>query len=195
MRMLHPEGSGAPRPVDVPIVIGALGPVGTAVAHELGDGLFATAVVPAGAAEFPWVAFLGFGTVLDEGETWESPRVKEAGGPGAVLIYHSLYESGDRESVARMPGGAQWLEVVERTPEPQRHLAVHVGHCYALNEADEAGWAAGGGAILDRATLSGTAADVRRKVERLAEQGVTEIVYQPVGDVRHELEQFLAAVG
>ena len=40
MQMLQPEGSGAPRPVDVPILVGALGPKGREVAHEVGDGLY-----------------------------------------------------------------------------------------------------------------------------------------------------------
>src|SRR3954464_4911557 len=35
MRMLHPPESAAPRPVDVPIIVGALGPKGAAVAREL----------------------------------------------------------------------------------------------------------------------------------------------------------------
>ena len=43
IRMLHPEGYGASRPIDVPFVIGAAGPKGIAVAHELGDGVFGPA--------------------------------------------------------------------------------------------------------------------------------------------------------
>src|SRR5881392_1190514 len=46
MRMLHPPGHAAPRPVEVPVIIAALGPKGAAVARELGDGLFATSRVP-----------------------------------------------------------------------------------------------------------------------------------------------------
>src|SRR5215204_2213937 len=42
MQMLHPDGSAAARPVDVPILVGALGPKGRAVAERLGDGVFAT---------------------------------------------------------------------------------------------------------------------------------------------------------
>ena len=38
--MLQPEGFGAARPVDVPLLIGASGPKGLAVAAELGDGVF-----------------------------------------------------------------------------------------------------------------------------------------------------------
>ncbi len=38
MRMLHPAGHALGRPVDVPVLIAALGPKGHAVARELGDG-------------------------------------------------------------------------------------------------------------------------------------------------------------
>ena len=52
MQMLHPPGHGAARPVDVPIIIGALGPKGAAVARELGDGLYITLALPEFATEF-----------------------------------------------------------------------------------------------------------------------------------------------
>src|SRR4051812_22966959 len=55
MRMLHPDGHAPSRPIDVPVIIGALGPKGAAVARELGDGLFATVTVPDVAREFEWV--------------------------------------------------------------------------------------------------------------------------------------------
>ena len=44
IRMMQPSGYGAQRPVDVPILIGADGPKGLAVAAELGDGVFSAAV-------------------------------------------------------------------------------------------------------------------------------------------------------
>ena len=68
MRMLHPPGHGAPRPVEVPILISALGPKGAAVARELADGLFATLTLPEFAKEFSSVSYLFWGTVLDDGE-------------------------------------------------------------------------------------------------------------------------------
>src|SRR5438270_6169352 len=34
MQMMHPDGSGPPRPIDVPILVGALGPKGRAVAER-----------------------------------------------------------------------------------------------------------------------------------------------------------------
>src|SRR6187431_1784867 len=68
MRMLHPDGHGPRRPVEVPVIVGALGPKGRAVASELGEGLFATSSVPEFAKEFDWVAFHCLGTVLEDGE-------------------------------------------------------------------------------------------------------------------------------
>lgn len=193
IRMLHGPHDAPPRPVEVPIIISAFGPKGHQVAAEFGDGLFAATAVPAGAKEFSWVALLCWGTVLDDGEGWDSPRAKAAGGPGAVLAYHATYELQGPEAVAGLPGGPEWLEVVNRAPERDRHFAIHERHCYGLNEADEVAWAAGGDVLLDQATLSGTAEQVRAKLQALAAEGVTEFVYQPVGDVPRELEMFIRA--
>ena len=190
MRMLHPPGHAAPRPVEVPVVIGALGPKGAAVAHELGDGLFVTTTVPAFATEFARVSALVWGTVLDDGERPDSDRVRDAGGPGLALAYHGAYEFGT--PLSRLPGGAEWQAVVERTAPEERHLAVHEQHCVGLNEADRAAWDAGGHAMLGTATLTGTADEVRARIAGLAGAGVTELVFQPAGpDVRRELETFL----
>src|SRR4051794_33096269 len=43
VKMIHPDGFVAARPVDVPILIGADGPKGLAVAKALGDGVFSAA--------------------------------------------------------------------------------------------------------------------------------------------------------
>ena len=191
MRMLHPAGHAAPRPVEVPVIIGALGPKGAAVARELGDGLFVTLEVPDFASEFPRVSYLFWGTVLDDGEDPTSGRVRAACGPGLALAYHGAYEFGGRPE--ELPGGAAWQAVVERTPPEERHLAVHEQHCVGLNAADQAAWEAGGHAMLEQATMTGTADQVRARLGGLADQGVTELVFQPCGaDVRRELEAFMA---
>ena len=102
--------------------------------------------------------------------------------------------SAARTAVAELAGGEAWNEVVSRSPEDVRHLAVHQGHCVELNEADQAAWDAGGHTLLESSTLSGTAKQVHDKLVEMADAGVTEIVFQPCGpDVRRELETFLAA--
>src|SRR4051794_36290259 len=191
MRMLHPPGHAAPRPVEVPVIVGALGPKGAAVARELGDGLFVTLAMPEFAKEFPWVSFLFWGTVLEDGEDPASERVRAAGGPGLALAYHGAYEFGG--SLEELPGGAEWRAVVDRTPLEERHFAVHEQHCVGLNEADDAAWDAGGHAMLEEATMSGTADQLRERLAGLADHGVTELVFQPCGpDTRRELEAFMA---
>ena len=93
IRMLQLPGFGADRPIDVPILIGADGPKGLAVAAELGDGVFSAALPQSDAAGVTdWRALLSFGTVLDEGEDLTSPRVIDAAGPAAVVLYHASYE-------------------------------------------------------------------------------------------------------
>ncbi|MEU3271357.1 LLM class flavin-dependent oxidoreductase [Saccharomonospora sp. NPDC006951] len=192
MRMLHPGGHAPSRPVDVPVLVGALGPKGGEVARKLGDGLFATLRIPDYAGEFSWSAYLLWGTVLDEGEPADSEHARSAGGPGWALSFHGAYEFGGQEAVRALPGGEEWLGVVGKTGDTERHLSVHSGHCVELNDADDAAWRAGGHSTLRDVTLSGTAEEVRRGLDELAALGVTEVVYQPCGpDVRTELERFL----
>ncbi|MDQ4118936.1 MAG: LLM class flavin-dependent oxidoreductase [Actinomycetota bacterium] len=210
MQMLHPDGHGTPRPVDVPILIGALGPKGQKAAHEHGDGLFVVFQSPSFMNEFAWTAFLTWGTVLDDDEPASSEHAKVCAGPGWALAYHAAYEFGGAEAVSAMPGGEAWLGVVEQRPPDERHLAVHAGHCVHLNEADEAAWRAGGHVLLDRAiprdpgdrgtvdaddtAAVGTPRQIRQRLDDLENQGVTEIVFMPCGsDVRGELERFMKA--
>jgi 5,10-methylenetetrahydromethanopterin reductase len=194
MQMLHPAGHAPPRPIEVPILISALGPMGGEVAKELGDGLFATLQLPDFAQDFPQTSYLAWGTVLEEDEDPAGERVRLAGGPGTALAWHGAYEFGGQTAVAELAGGEAWNEVVNRSPEDVRHLAVHRGHCVELSEADRAAWDAGGSTLLESSTLSGTKKQVHGKLRELEDGGVTEIVFQPCGpDVRRELETFLDA--
>jgi 5,10-methylenetetrahydromethanopterin reductase len=192
MRMLHPRGHGAPRPVEVPVMISALGPKGAAVARELADGLFATLTLPEFAKEFSSVSYLFWGTVLDDGEDPGSARVRAAAGPGLALAYHGAYEFDT--PLSELPGGPEWQAVIDRTAPSERHLAVHEQHCVNLNHADQAAWDAGGYALLEQATVSGTAEQVSARLGDLEAGGVTEVVFQPCGpDIARELETFMAA--
>jgi 5,10-methylenetetrahydromethanopterin reductase len=192
IRMLHSEEHAPPRPIDVSVVIAANGPKGNGVARRVGDGLFVGVVVPPFAKDHKWVAMLCHGTVLDPDEDVRSDRVRAAAGPGAMAAYHFLYP--DREAVAELPGGDAWLAVVERHPEDERHLAQAEQHFVGLNEADQAAWEAGAASAVEQMTITGPPAQVRARLDQLAEQGVTEVAYQPAGpDIPRELEQFLLA--
>lgn len=193
MRMNHTERHAPPRPIDVPIVIAAIGPKGNAVAQRIGDGLFVVGIVPPFAKEHDWVAMLCQGTVLDPDEAIESDRVMAAAGPGTMTTaYHAPYPA--TEAISQLPGGDAWIKAIERHPEDERHLAVHYRHFVGLNEADQAAWKAGASGLAQHVTITGSPSRVKARIGQLAEQGVTEVVYQPAGpDIPRELERFLEA--
>lgn len=194
MQMLHPDGSGPARPIDVPVLIAAIGPKGRAVA-ERHDGVFATTTLEGlEPGVFDWVAFLYWGTVLKDDEDVSSERVRAAAGPGGALAYHATYELYGRDAVADIPGGREWLAAIDRRVENERHLDVHVGHCIHLNDADRAAWAVTGGSLLPTTTITGTPVEVRARIDDLGARGVTEVVFQPSGpDLRSELEAMYSA--
>ena len=195
MRMLPPEQDPQNPPAPPPILISALGPKGAEVTREIGaDGVFSFGAPSAAMGQFGWAALGTGGTVLDDGESPDSLRVREAAGPMWAITYHFAYTAGGADAVREIPGGPEWLAVIEKAPEPDRHLAVHTGHLVRLNEADTAAWEAGGSALVTKASLTGPAAGIRRAVSALAGQGVTEIAYLPCGpDIRRELEVFIEA--
>ncbi|HEY6855332.1 MAG TPA: LLM class flavin-dependent oxidoreductase [Mycobacterium sp.] len=196
IRMLHSPGFGAKRPITVPILIGADGPKGLAVAAELGDGVFSAGVSqPDGVNVADWRALLSFGTVLDAGEELTSARVVDALAPAAVVMYHAVYERGGAAAVDALPGGRGWREAVEDHPEDERHLAIHEGHLVKANPRDEP-YVTDLIPLASAASLTGTAEQVSARVGELAAVGFTEVVYQPAGsDIERELRAFASATG
>jgi 5,10-methylenetetrahydromethanopterin reductase len=191
MQMMHPAGHAPERPIEVPVLISAIGPKGVNVAIELADGLFTVNGETRYATQFAWAALGVHGTVLADGESLDSTRVQAAAGPGNALAYHAAYEFGG--DVTALPAGEVWLDVISKSPPQDRHLAVHDQHLVGLNHADTAAWAAGSWKAITETTLTGTADQIGRRVTELADQGVTEIIYQPTGpDIIGELEAFHA---
>ena len=182
IRMMHPDGFGAPRPIRVPLILGTGGPKGEAVARELADGVFATQPT----AGFDRCSVLSFGTVLDDGEDPGSERAMAAAGHAAALVYHAVYLGG---GVASLPDGDRWLAALEEFPERERHLAVHEGHLIAANERDAT--------VITGETLAmfGSARSASAWRDHLAQHeaaGATEIAYQPAGpDIPGELRRFI----
>jgi 5,10-methylenetetrahydromethanopterin reductase len=192
IEMMHPNGYAPERPIDVPILISAIGPKGLDVATELADGLFTVNGQTRYAAQFAWAALGVHGTVLADGEALDSLRVQAAAGPGNALAYHAAYEFGG--DVTALPGGDVWLDTINQTPPQDRHFAVHDQHLIGLNRADAAAWAAGSWKAITQTTLTGRADEIGRRVSEIAAQGITEIIYQPTGpDIAGELEAFHTA--
>ena len=90
MQMQHPPGHAPLRPIEVPILISALGPKGINAAIEHADGLFTVNGETRYATQFAWAALGVHGTVLADGEPQDSPRVQAAAGPGNALAPRRL---------------------------------------------------------------------------------------------------------
>ncbi|WP_028938416.1 LLM class flavin-dependent oxidoreductase [Pseudonocardia spinosispora] len=186
IRMMQYPGFGSPRPIDVPILVGAAGPKGIGVAHEIGDGVFAASVPIPG---FDRSIVLTFGTVLEDGEDPGSPRALEAAGHGASVTLHYCLEFGLLDD---LPNGHDWAAAYDDVPADVKHLALHDGHLAVLNERDKPFVT---GEVLSSTGLALSPDALRERVAALAEQGATEIAYQPAGpDVARELEAFAKAV-
>lgn len=186
MRMMHPQGFGAARPIRVPMLLGTGGPKGEAVARELGDGVFATSPT----AGFDRCAILTFGTVLDDGEDPGSERSLAAAGHAGALVAHGAHVRGI-DVGAVIDGGVEWLAALEAFPEDERHLAVHEGHLIDANERDRATILSG--ALLARFGYARDAAAWRAHVAALEAAGASEVAYQPAGpDIPGELARFAA---
>ncbi|MEM9036520.1 MAG: LLM class flavin-dependent oxidoreductase [Actinomycetota bacterium] len=185
--MLHPEGFGPARPIDVPFVIGAAGPKGQAVARAVADGVIVAGGAPEAGVE--WQAVLTSWTVLDEGEDTSSERVFEAAGHSAAVGYHFFAENG--MGVDHLPGGAEWAAAYEAVPEDERHLAIHDLHLVGVNERDRAIVTP---EVMAMMGVAWSPAELRDRLAQQEEAGITEVVYQPAGpDIERELTVYLQA--
>jgi len=187
VQMIHPTKCAPPRPIETPILVAANGPKGLEVARELGDGIMCVSAPQPG---FDRCALLSYGTVMDEGESFETPRVFEAIGPGIAVAYHGTWQVAP-EAVDGFPGGKAWREEIEALPEAVRHLSVHAGHMVELSELDRRHISPALGAM----TFSGTREALRARIAELESQGMTELLWTPCGpDVERELRAMAEVV-
>ncbi len=187
-KLMSPDGVIAKRPIDTPLIIAVGGPRALANASDIADGIMCAGVITPGVRDG---YLLSFGTVLRDGETFDSPRVLDAIGPAIAVIYHGSYQAGGAAAVEQLPGGAGWRAEIERFPEAVRHLYVHEGHIYELTERDRRHLAPALGAT----TFTGTPAQLRDRAAAYEAQGIAEIVYAPIGpDVPGELRAMREAL-
>lgn len=192
VRMLHGDGHAPARPIEVRWVLGVNGPKGLAAADALGCGVFTSRPRPGTSyARIPSATLLGFGTVVRPGETIESPRVWEAAGAPAAVAYHAFLEQSDAR-LGSLPNADRFVQLAHAIDEEHRHLVLHEGHLTRMNPIDRQVVTPQAAAMLS--PLTGTADELRHRVGELAEAGMTEIAFQPVGEVERELETMADAL-
>lgn len=190
-QMLHHADLAPPRPIEVPLLLSAMGPLGKEITREIADGII---TVGGGVEGFDWCVQMVNGTVLDEGEDLATPRVRAAVGPWYVMAYHGTWQAAGA-AVDALPLGAEWRAGIEaERPEGERHLAVHEGHVTHVMPRDRAVLDAAGDAVAGFGWV-GSAAEVRARGEAAAASGVTELLYTPTGpDIERELRAFATAL-
>ena len=191
-RMLHWPGQAVERPIEVPWIVAVNGPRGLAAAAEMGCGVFTSRPRPdADYGGIDDVILLGFGTIMDDDETIESPRVLDTAGPGVSVAYHAFLEQRDAR-LSNLPNAERLAEITDAMDPDKRHLALHEGHLTELNAIDRQVLTP---ESLPIAPFVCRAEEVRERMERLAAAGITEVSFQPMGDVERELRAFAAAAG
>lgn len=191
-KMLHWPDQAPPRPIEVPWVLGVNGPKGLETAAQLGCGAFTSRPRPeADYGAIDDVILLGFGTILDDGERPDSIRVLETAGPGVMVAYHAFLEQGD-DRLERLPNAELFVELANAGDRRYRHLGLHSGHLTELNDLDRQVLV---GEAMSIAPLVCEARALPDRLERLASQGITEVAFQPMGDIGRELRAFAAAAG
>jgi len=189
-RMLHWPGQAVERPIEVPWIVAVNGPRGLAAAAEMGCGIFTSRPRPdADYTGIDDVILLGFGTILDDEETIESSRVLDTAGPGVSVAYHAFLEQRDAR-LSTLPNADRFAEVTGDRDPDTLHLSLHEGHLTRLNAIDRQ--------VLTPESLRIApfvchASEVPERIERLAAAGITEVAFQPMGNIERELHAFAAA--
>jgi 5,10-methylenetetrahydromethanopterin reductase len=189
-QMLHHAELAVPRPIEVPLLLSAMGPKGQEITREVADGII---VVGGGVDGFDRCVAMMNGTVLDPGEDLSTARVREAVGPWYVVAYHGTWQAAGA-AVDGLPMGAEWRAGIEaERPEDERHLAVHEGHVTHVQARDRAVLDAAGDGVSGFGWI-GTPDEMRARAEDAGASGVTELLYTPSGpDVEREMRAFAAA--
>lgn len=128
------------------------------------------------------------GSVLREGEVYDSPRVKAQVGPAAMMVLHDAMEAKGYGTVAGEFGrsGApdpalqrvfdEYRALYESyTPHDARYLTLHRGHLMFVRP-DEDRFATAG--LMQALTSTATASEQRDRIRRLRDAGYDEFVVQ-----------------
>jgi len=191
-QMIHWPGLAPERPIEVPLLWSAFGPKSLAIAREVADGVMCVTDEPLG---FDWNVRMVNGTVLERGDSLATARVRDAVGPWLVLPYHVAAQF-DPDALDRMPRGPEWRVASEALRPPDEvHLVVHEGHATHVNARDAMLLDVVGDLPFRSAFWIDDADTIRARAEHAAANGVTEVLYAPIGpNAADELRRFAAVL-
>ena len=188
--MLHWDEQAPDRPTGALRGVLETGPRGRTAAADLGCGVFTSRPrADANYGNLSDVILLTSGTVMEPTETVDSRRVIETAGPWVSVAYHAFLEQND-ERLSMLPNADKFAQLVDQVPEDERHLHVHSGHLTNMNAIDRE-VVVGESMFLSPFTLH--APEVPERIHELEQQGITEVAFQPMGDIEREIRAFAEA--
>lgn len=120
-----------------------------------------------------------FGSLIREGETYNSKRVRQQAGPTAVMVLHNLME---RQYGDLGTGGIEDDELLAAyqavydgyEPEDARYLSLHRGHALFMREDEEPLIS---GEFIRNVSCSGTVDELSDRVKAMADMGYTNVCF------------------
>ena len=185
IKMLQDENDTNLPPHNTPFVLAAEGPKTRKLAQETCEGVMTLTEPPPG---FNMVARMVPGCVVEDDEPGANERIIEHAGPGGAINYHALLQMQGPEVVKQLPGGAEFVEAMERHPADRRHLHAWSAHITGILPEERAVMTP---EVLRQLTFTGSKRDLRDRLKKAEDEGVTEFIYQVGGaDVRTDLDRF-----
>jgi len=146
-----------------------------------------------------------FGSVLKEGEGYDSSRVKAESGPAAMMFLHNAMEQQNYgslmgEAEASMPPNPALYQIVREyrtvydsyTPADARYLTLHKGHLMFVRPEEDR-FATGD--LIRAMTVTGAAPELRDRMRRLKEAGYDEVVVQITPGCENMVEDWARVFG
>jgi 5,10-methylenetetrahydromethanopterin reductase len=142
-----------------------------------------------------------FGSVLKDGEPYDSPRVKAESGPAALLMLHNAMEA--RQYGSLVGGDAppansdspfarleqEYRAVYEAyQPADARYLTLHRGHLMFVRPEEDRFVTAD---LIRATTATATAAELRDRIRRLKAAGYTEVTVQITPGCENMIEDWM----
>jgi len=120
-----------------------------------------------------------FGSLIRDGETYDSPRVRQQAGPTAVMVLHNLMErqygdlgTGGIEDETLLAAYRALYDSYE--PADARYLTLHRGHALFLRKDEEP---LVSGEFIRRVSCSGTVDELADRVKSLRDMGYTSVCF------------------
>ena len=92
--------------------------------------------------------------------------------------------------VQALPDGPAWLGAYAGIPDDERHLAMHELHLVGVNEHDAPFVTP---ELMSTLDVAWSPTELRSRLAGLEAAGITEVVYQPAGDIERELSAYMRA--